>query len=83
MVLKGQRRKAASAISHEATLNRIAKTTPFSTPAPTGEIESSAHQLGQAINAIHQHIGRVAGQHNVKLQDILDELYRRIEGRHR
>jgi hypothetical protein len=83
MVLKGQRRKAASAISHEATLNRIAKTTPFTTPAPTGGIESSAYQLGTAISAIHQHIGRVAGQHNVKLHDILDELYRRIEGRHR
>ena len=81
MVLKGQRRKAASAISHEATLNRIAKTTPFTTPAPTGGIESSAYQLGQAINAIEQHIGRVAGTHHVKVHDILEEIYRRIEGR--
>jgi hypothetical protein len=48
---------------------------------PTGSIESSAYQLGQAINAIEQHIGRVAGQYNVKMHDILDELYRRIERR--
>jgi hypothetical protein len=80
MVLKGQRRKATN--GEQERLQRIASAGQAQV-TPTGGIESSAYQLGQAMNAIEQHIGRVAGQYNVKTHDILDELYRRIEGRHR
>jgi hypothetical protein len=47
----------------------------------TSAMTSSAQQLGQSINAIEQHIARVAGTHHVKRLDVLDELYRREESR--
>jgi len=78
MVLKGQRRKATN--GEQERLQRIANAGQAQV-TPTGGIESSAYQLSEAISAIELHIGRVAGTHHVKMHDILDELYRRIERR--
>ncbi len=66
--------------SEEVKLNQIARAGQAQL-TPTSGIVSSVEQLANAISAVDNHIGRIAGQFAVKKLDILNELYRRNEPR--
>ena len=76
MTLRRYRRQAGD-IAQQATLNRIAKTTPPTTAAPTDGLTSSAEQLGLALTALFEHGQRIASVYRVDTEAVWNEMLHR------
>jgi hypothetical protein len=79
MVLNRYRRQA-SKISQDTKLNRIARTTPLTSPQPTDSLTSSAQQLGYALTSLFEHGQRIAQVYRVDTEAVWTEMLERSRG---
>jgi hypothetical protein len=83
MVLKGQRRQAASELSESAKINRIARTTALTTPAPTSGLVSQAEQLAIRLQTLFEFGQRIAGEFHVDTEAVWTDMLERSRGQRR
>ena len=83
MALRKYRREAGD-IAQQATLNRIARTTPLTMDqaSPDG-LTSSAEKLGHALTALYDHGTVIASTFHVDRLAIWEEMLARCKGQRR
>jgi hypothetical protein len=83
MALKGQRRQAASQLSEEARINRIARTVPLATPQPTDGLTSQAQELARQLDSLQARGQQIAAIFHVDAHAVWEEMLARSRGQRR
>jgi hypothetical protein len=70
-------------MSQDAALNRIARTTPLTTPAPTSGLVSQAEQLAMRLQTLFEFGQRIAGEFHVGTEAVWTDMLERSRGQRR